>query len=157
MRYTFVAMVAACLCPFSGYAGPQMAEFEIDGTHHTLAPLRDGEVAFFDRTYTWESVPPQFTNGWSFTRMRPGEDSKRKTDLRIKKAGLVYVAVQSLAVDEMKKRGWSPLEGVTFNYTDKHHATVVVMSKKYLGLQRDRLPHFRFVGTVVLVPPKMNE
>lgn len=124
-------------------------DFTALGYGFEKALFGDGLQAFGNRKYVWKDVPDRLDDYGSFTRTHGGE--RGRIFVRAKRDCTVYVATSHGAnAYEMLK--WTPVEDVTFRYTDEGETQMQVYSRQFKAGEQGCVQQCGWTGTVVLLP-----
>lgn len=136
-------------------AGPPLLKVEtqdylLTGHGWTLAPFAEGELAFANRRYVWKGVPAPFRGGL-VTRANGGE----RASIRVtaKRAATLYLATTA-AQRVLDLRGWAPVAGSDFAYSDKGETTMTIYRREAKPGEEVRLPQGNWTGGLLLIPPE---
>jgi hypothetical protein len=124
------------------------ADFSLSGQDFEIAPLKNGEKNFINRTYVWENIPPRFAN-WQVTRVKAG------LTLRIIVTANRPVTIYGAAFNPRRNldlSGWSAVPGVTFNYSNRNHAALIVYERQLQTGQTITAPKANGGAMFILIP-----
>ena len=140
MRICFV-VAAWLLAPLVG-----AAPVSVDGSLFEIGTLDNGELAYMNRTYTWQGVPEPL-RGWQFTRMNGGV----RGELSITPAtdGVLHLAGIPSGVDLV---GWRLIREWSFHYTDQNRTKVRVFSRTCRAGERLDIPQGGWTGIMLVAP-----
>ena len=115
----------------------------VSGSGFTVQTLREGGLAFGNRSYVWGGVPAAL-QGWQYTQT----DGGRESALRAvpKQAGFVYAA-SSAALP-----GWEAVPALGFHYTDKGATAMTVYCHQFPAGAMVPIPQLGWTGTMLLAP-----
>jgi hypothetical protein len=124
-------------------------DFTVLGYGFEKAPFGEGAKAYGNRDYVWKDVPERFNGGGSFIQTDGGE--RGRIFVRAKRDCTVYVATrQGTGAYEMLK--WTPVEGMTFRYTDNSETSMQVYSRRFQAGEQGCVQQCGWTGTIVLLP-----
>lgn len=119
------------------------------GCAFRAAAFGEEAKAFGNRTYVWTGVPDRFRRGWLFTQTHGGH--RGRIFLRAKRDCTVYAATAAgTSAYEMLK--WTPVDGVTFHYTDQGKTRMQIYSRQLDAGQQACVQQCGWTGTIVLLP-----
>jgi hypothetical protein len=138
--------------PAAGASAPVEAEtpdVTLSGTGWSLAGLKDGAVAFANRSYVWRAVPPQFA-GWRVTQVKGGE----RAEIRVtaKRDTTLFIATAS-SQPGVRMDGWEVVRGAVFHYTDAGQTSLQVYQRELPAGQELAIPQGNWSGGLLLLPP----
>ncbi|MEI7729883.1 MAG: VCBS repeat-containing protein [Verrucomicrobiota bacterium] len=123
-------------------------DFTLSGHGWSLQRLVDGERAFSNRNYVWQSVPEKF-RGWRFTQTAGGELPKiHVTPAR----DTTLFAVIPQAKTKVALDGWKAVPETTFQYTDSGKTKMTIYCRAVQAGQEVELPQGNWTGTLLLLP-----
>ncbi len=127
----------------------EAAGFTALGYGFEKAPFGEGAQAYANREYVWKDVPDRLADFGAFTRTRGGE--RARVFVRAKRDCTVYVATAmgAGAYDMLK---WTPVEEVTFRYTDRSETRMQVYSRDFKAGEQGCVQQCGWTGTLVLLP-----
>lgn len=130
----------------------QIAEIDIAKGVDAVGPLRDGELAYSNRKYTWMGVPKNLPV--SQFGLTPG-GGRETIKGKVTSPGWAYIAIsdeagQKLIKDNLTDAGWEKTES-TFAYTARGKTTMLVF-KKHMAAGSFKIDRFDWSGPIVLLP-----
>ena len=87
-----------------GKSDPILAQMIVEGT---FRELKEGEMIYSNRGYTWADVPRKFS-GWDIQH-RPGA-SVTQVAFEVRTPGVVFAMVDKVNLDKLKADGWKEVE-----------------------------------------------
>jgi len=131
------------------YEDKQVGPLTIERKVIALHPFRDGAKAYGNRPYVWDAVPERF-QGWQFLRGNGGEASPAFVSTSAETT--VYLAT-SASVKPNELPEWTPVEGLTFHYTDSGRTKMQVYQCRLSTGDRIAIPQLTWTGGMLLIPP----
>ncbi|WP_367874482.1 exo-alpha-sialidase [Luteolibacter sp. Populi] len=135
--------------PMSEAAGltRETVDFSLKGGGFDIAELRNGAVAFSNRAYVWDAVPPSLA-GSSFTRLGGGE--KASLSVTARRDATVRIAT-SFGGNAANLSGWEK-ENEEFGYNDSGNTRVQVLSRPLKKGELLVLPRGNWTGSILILP-----
>ena len=121
----------------------------IETRHTEDSKLDNGEKAFTNRAYLWFDVPEEL-RGWR--AFRTAGNVRAFVAVLAKKQTVIHLAIAS-AHDKVNLKGWTPLDGVEFGYTDPGRSRMQVFTRTLQANDRLTLPQGNWSGSILLIPP----
>lgn len=87
-----------------GKSDPILAQVIVEGT---FRELKEGEVIYSNRGYTWADVPRKFS-GWDIQH-RPGANVTQVA-FEVRNPGMVFAMVDKVNLDKLKADGWKEID-----------------------------------------------
>jgi len=122
----------------------------VEGRGIAVAKLADGATAYGNRNYVWQEVPAKW-QGWRYTQTCGGE--RAEIQLTARQATEVYLATAP-SQEGIDLSGWTPVDGATFQYTDRGRTAMAVYYHALKAGQTLSIPQGNWTGGLVLVPPE---
>ena len=130
------------------------ASVRVSGTGFKMSKLKNGALAFSNKTYILGGVPASI-KGWSFTH-KPANVAMKATGT-VLTDGYIFVAAgrKGLGHQPSTTDGWRPMNDLTFVYSisTSNCESLVVYGKKVRKGMRITLPQEGYFGVMFLVPP----
>lgn len=126
----------------------ETADLVITGHKFQAGKLKEGAVAFGNRTYVWEKVP-EAISGWTITTTQGGEAASIR--VKAKRATVLHVATSGGGQKAIDLTGFTKSEALKFAYTDKGHTAMEVFTRAMKEGEEVVLPQGNWTGVMVLV------
>ena len=124
---------------------------EVSGTQFTPALLENGGVAFSNRSYLWDEVPPAYAESL-FTKVSGGVAATMR--VKAKEATRAYAAA-SIPPSSGGLPGWVST-GESFCSTDTLRSRVWIYRRDLTAGQEITIPQTTWSGTMLISPPKSS-
>ncbi|WP_196782387.1 sulfatase-like hydrolase/transferase [Bremerella volcania] len=131
------------------YDQKQVGPLTIERRVIAIHPFENGEKAYGNRSYVWDSVPERF-QGWQFVRGNGGEEEP--AFVTAAENATVYMAI-SASVKPAELPEWKPVEDATFHYTDGGRTMMRVYECDLSAGDRIAIPQLTWTGGMLLLPP----
>ncbi len=130
----------------------QVGPISIERHRLVIADFGNGQKAYGNRNYVWESVPDRFA-GWKFVRGNGGE--AEPLFVTATKATDVYFAI-SASVKPNQLDGWEVVEDGRFHYSDGGHTAMQIYRRALETGDRISIPQLTWTGGILLLPSEEN-
>ncbi len=124
--------------------------FELEGYGFRIRPLGTDLPAFGNRTYVWKEVPERFES-FHYTQTDGGVPAEIVVTAKRDTTVTIATATGQKGID---MSGWTPVDDLTFHYTDGNRTRLTVLQKPLRAGERIPIPQGNWTGALILLPPE---